>query len=172
QAYVSDACKNKLKNKTVAFIIGETHTDGRIRPIVYNNYGMHFQIINTRLQSYGMKTYTQEEITNQIAQEEVSAALNNDPDAALTAAKRLGANFVLRGIISSRANFNPVARTNEVYVNMGFTLSDASGRIVSDASAGSDSWAGGDTLSVSLRLVRNNAALVVGKLYKGYCSGI
>ena len=170
QAFISESCKKKLKNRKVAFIIGESHVGGRVRPISYKNYGSHFQIINRELRRNGMRTYTQQEITNQIAQAEIAAALNNDPDAALAAASRLGASFILRGVISSRTNFNPIAKTNEVYVNMGFTLSNASGRIVADASAGADSWAGGDTLSVSLSLVQENAALIVGKLYNDYCS--
>lgn len=167
---ISDACKRKLNNKKVAFIIGETHVDGRIFPIIYRNYGMHFQIINQKLQNLGLHTYTQEEITEQIAQEEIAAALNNDPDAALSAAERLGANFILRGVIRSRSNFNHVARTNEVFVNMAFTLSNSSGRTVANAMADGDQWAGGDTLSISLNIVQEKAALIVAKLYHDYCN--
>ena len=172
QAYVSDACKAKLKNKKIAFIIGETHVDGQIYPVIHENYGTHFQIINQRLRQFGMKTYTEQEINNQIAQEEIASVLNNDPDAAVTAAKRLGANYILRGTIHSRSNFNYVARANEVFVNMAFTLSNSSGRTVADAMAGGDSWAGSDTLSVSLGIVRDNAAQIVGKLYRDYCSSL
>ena len=162
-------CLKKLKQQKIAVIIGETHTNGRVRPIVYSNYGLHFQIINKKLRQLGLKTYTTEEINAQIAQEEMTAALNNDPDAALSAAERLGADFILRGVIRSRSQINPIVNAHEVFVNMTFTLSDSSGQIVADSSAGGDSWSGADTLSISLDIVREKANGVVRKLYSDYC---
>src|SRR6266480_3682193 len=70
--------------------------------------GPHFQAINTRLRALGLKTYTPEEIRRQIAQAEIDAYFRNDPDAALAASKRLGASFILRGLISSQATRNPM----------------------------------------------------------------
>ena len=71
------------------------------------NYGPHFQAINSRLRGLGLRTYTPEEIRQQIAQAEIDAYFRNDPDAALAAAKKLGASFVLRGLISSHAQPQP-----------------------------------------------------------------
>jgi hypothetical protein len=166
---IASACLKQLKTKKTAVIIGESHVSGRVRPISHSTYGLHFQIINQKLRRLGLKTYTPEEINKQIAQEEISAALNNDPDAALSAAGRLGANFILRGVIRSRSQINPIVNTHEVFVNMAFTLSDSSGRTVADAMARGDSWSGADTLSISLELVRENAAGVVSRIYRDYC---
>ena len=57
-----------------------------------------------------MRTFTPEEIRAQIAQAEIDAYFKNNPDAALSAAKRLGASFILRGLISSEARMNPIIR--------------------------------------------------------------
>ena len=166
---INKACLNELKTQKIAVIIGESHSSGRIRPISHTNYGLHFQIINKKLRGLGLKTYTPEEINSQIAQEEISAALNNDPDAALSAAGRLGANFILRGIIRSRSQINPIVNVHEVFVNMSFTLSDSSGQIVADSMASGDSWSGADTMSISLIIVREQANGVVRRLYRDYC---
>ena len=44
------------------------------------------------------------------------------------ASKRLGASFVLRGLISSQAMQNPMMNVNQVSVNMEFTLYGSNGR--------------------------------------------
>jgi len=95
------------------------------------NYGPHFRAINNRLRMLGLTTYTPEEIRRQIAQAEIDAYFRNDPDAALSAARRLGASFILRGLITAQATFNPLVRVNQVSINMDFTLTGANGRIVS-----------------------------------------
>ena len=133
------------------------------------NYGPHFQAINARLRSLGLTTYTPEEIRRQIAQAEIDAYFRNDPDAALAAAKRLGASFVLRGLISSQAVMNPVVRVNQVSVNMGLTLTGADGRIISDTGASSSSYAGADVSGMALTLVNEQADEVVARLYGDYC---
>jgi len=162
-------CAAELKNKTIALMIGEYGNHGRVKS-VGSSYGMHFQMINTRLRKLGLKTMTQVQITERVAQEEMEAVLNNDPDAALSAAERLGAQFILRGVIRARSRVNPIVRTNEVFVNMGFSLSGSDGRPISDVSASGDSWAGMDTLSISLDIVREQAGGVVARLYRDYCT--
>jgi hypothetical protein len=116
-----------------------------------------------------LRTYTPEEIRSQIAQAEIDAYFKNDPDAALSAAKRLGASFVLRGLISSQATMNPIIRVNQISVNMGFTLSGANGRIVSEAQANSSSYSGADVSRMALTLVNEQADEVVARLYADYC---
>jgi hypothetical protein len=149
-------------------IIGEVQSNGYIAA-QQQNYGPHFQAINARLRSLGLATYTPEEIRRQIAQAEIDAYFRNDPDAALSAAKRLGASFMLRGLISSQAVMNPVVRVNQVSVNMGFTLTGANGRIISDTGASSSSYAGADVSSMALTLVNEQADEVVARLYGDYC---
>ena len=134
-----------------------------------SSYSPHFNSINQRLRNLGLKTYTQQEITAQIAQAEIDAYFRNDPDAALNASKKMGADFILRGTISSRTAINPVLRIPEVYVNMGFTLSAADGRSISDVSASAESYSGTDTLGMALTLVNEQASAVVARLYSDYC---
>jgi hypothetical protein len=165
---LSTPCRNDLKGKKIMVIIGEVQSNGWIAA-QQQNYGRHFQAINTRLRSLGLTTYTPEEIRRQIAQAEIDAYFRNDPDAALSAARRLGASFILRGLITSQATFNPLVRVNQVSVNMGFTLTGANGRIISDTQASSGSYAGADVASMALTLVNEQADEVVAKLYSDYC---
>jgi hypothetical protein len=165
---LSTPCRAELKGKKIAVIIGEVQSNGYIAA-QQQNYGPHFQAINARLRSLGLTTYTPEEIRRQIAQAEIDAYFRNDPDAALSAAKRLGASFMLRGLISSQAVMNPVVRVNQVSVNMGFTLTGANGRIISDTGASSSSYAGADVSSMALTLVNEQADEVVARLYGDYC---
>ena len=92
-----------------------------------------------------------------------------DPDAALAASKRLGANFVLRGLISSQATRNPMMAVNQVSVNMGFTLTGSNGRVISNVDANSSSYAGADVQHMALTLVNEKADEVVAELYSDYC---
>jgi hypothetical protein len=165
---LSTPCRAELKGKKIAVIIGEVQSNGYIAA-QQQNYGPHFQAINARLRSLGLATYTPEEIRRQIAQAEIDAYFRNDPDAALSAAKRLGASFILRGLISSQAVMNPVIVVNQVSVNMGFTLTGANGQIISDTGASSSSYAGADVSRMALTLVNEQADEVVARLYGDYC---
>ena len=165
---LSTPCRADLKGKKIMVVIGEVIAGGRIIA-QQQNYGRHFQAINTRLRSLGLTTYTQEEIRRQIAQAEIDAYMRNDPDAALSAAKRVGASFVLRGLITSQATRNPMMAVNQVSVNMGFTLTGSNGRIISDVDANSSSYAGADVSSMALTLVNEQADDVVARLYSDYC---
>ncbi|MCK5544367.1 MAG: hypothetical protein KAI35_04060, partial [Desulfobulbaceae bacterium] len=164
-------CKSELKEKKIAVIIGELHADGRMTT-KQSNYGLLFQEINKRMRHVGMRTYTQEEITEHIAQAEIDAFLSNNMDAAASAATRLKADFILRGMIHSRTNVNPVIGIKEVFISMAFTLVDSSGRIISDVTAKGDSFSGQDTISVTLDLVKTKADSVVARLYHDYCASI
>jgi hypothetical protein len=149
-------------------VIGERQSNGVIAA-QQQNYGRHFQAINSRLRALGLRTFTPEEIRRQVAQAEIDAYFRNDPDAALAASKRLGANFVLRGLISSQATRNPMMAVNQVSVNMGFTLTGSSGRVISNVDANSSSYAGADVQHMALTLVNEKADEVVAELYSDYC---
>lgn len=127
-AAVSSACRESLKNRKVMVVVGQRTARGT--DANQSTYGSHFGAINKRLKKFGFNTYTQEEITAQIAQAEIDAYFRNDPDAALNASKKMGADFILRGVISSRSAINPVLRIPEVYVSMGFTLTAADGKTI------------------------------------------
>ena len=165
---LSVPCDEQLKQRKIALIIGEqVETQG----IVYEpgKYGPLFQEISRRLRDLGLRTYTREQIQAQIAAAEVKAFLNNDVDAAATAAQRLGAGYFLRGMIRSKVRMNPVVRTEEVFVTMAFTLVDASGRTLSNVTAGGDAYSGPDPMETALRIVRNEADLAVARLYHDFC---
>ena len=166
--YLSTPCRQDLRNKKIMVVIGEETGNGAISA-VQQNYGPHYDAINNRLRALGLRTYTPEEIRRQIAQAEIDAQFRNDPDAALSASKRLGASFVLRGLISSEATRNPMMRVNQVSVAMGFTLTGSNGRLVSTADANAASYAGSDVKRMALTLVNEQADEVVAKLYSDYC---
>ena len=165
---LSTPCRANLKDKKIMVVIGEQQSNCIIAA-QQQNYGPHFQAINTRLRALGLRTYTPEEIRRQIAQAEIDAYFHNDPDAALSASKRLGASFVLKGLISSQAGRNPIIAVNQVFVNMGFTLSGTNGRVISDVQANSSSYSGADVRRMALTLVNEQADEVVAKLYADYC---
>jgi hypothetical protein len=165
---LSTPCRASIKDKKIMVVIGEQQSNGYIAA-QQQNYGPHFQAINTRLRALGLRTYTPEEIRRQIAQAEIDAYFKNDPDAALSASKRLGASFVLRGLISAQSGMNPMMAVNQVSVNMDFTLFGSNGRVVADAHANSSSYSGADVQRMALTLVNEKADEVVAQLYADYC---
>lgn len=165
---LSTPCRAQLKDKKIMLMIGEQQAGGISAE--QQNYGPHFQAINQRLRALGLTTYTPEEIKKQIAQAEIDAYFKGNPDAALSASRRLGASFVLRGLISTQSVVNRVIQVNEVTVGMGFSLADASGRTISDAAAHGGSFAGSDIRAIAARLISEQADDVVAKLYSDYCT--
>lgn len=165
---LSTPCRADIRNKKIMVVIGEVQSNGYVAA-QQQNYGPHFEAINARLRALGLRTYTPEEIRRQIAQAEIDAYFRNDPDAALAASKRLGASFVLRGLISSQATRNPLMAVNQVSVTMGFTLSGSNGRPISEVNAETASYAGADVQRMALTLVNEKADEVVATLYADYC---
>ena len=166
--HLSVACRRDLLDRKIMVIIGERESNGVVEAR-QENYGPHYQAINRRLQALGLRTYTPEQIRKQIAQAEIDAYFRNDPDAALSASRRLGASFVLRGLISADATQNPMMAVNQVTVNMAFTLSASNGRVISDTAASASSYAGADVRRMAQTLVDEQADEVVAKLYGDYC---
>jgi hypothetical protein len=165
---LSTPCRADIKGKKIMVIIGERQSNGWVSA-EQRNYGPHFGAINARLRSLGLTTYTPEEIRAQIKQAEIDAYFRNDPDGALNAAKRLGASFILRGLITAEAVPNPIIRVNQVTVGMGFTLAASNGKIISDVGAESASYAGANVAQMALTLVNEQADEVVARLYGDYC---
>jgi hypothetical protein len=165
---VSVPCRERIKGQKIMTVIAEQTGNGFFN-VTQSRYGPHFQAINRRLRALGLKTYTQEEIRAQVAQAELEAYFRNDPDAALAASRKLGANYILRGVISTQSSINPVLRIPEVSVSMGFTLTGANGRVISDATARAESYSGSDTLGMALTLVNEQADELVAQLYNDFC---
>jgi hypothetical protein len=167
RALLQTPCRDKIKNQKIVVLIGESR-EGRIYAR-QGAYGQHFDAINSRLRALGLKTFTQAEITQQVAQAEVDAYFKNDPDAAISASKRLAAQFILRGLITTHESRNAVINVNQVSIRMNFTLTGANGRMISQASAENASFAGQDTSGMALTLINERADEVVARLYSDYC---
>jgi uncharacterized HAD superfamily protein len=167
QALVSAPCRQQLKEQKILLLIGE-ETSNRWMT-TQGTFGQFVRIIETRLKGLGLKPYSEQEIKASIAQAEIDAYFNNDPDAALAASKRMGARYILRGSISTRSGINPVVRVNEVAVTIELTLSAVDGRVLSDVNAHADSYSGSDTLGTALTLMREQADPLVAQLYNDYC---
>jgi hypothetical protein len=167
---VPASCQQRLKNRKIVLLIAERTGDRWLAN--QDRYGPMFRVIESRLRALGLKTYTQQQIKADIAQAEVEAYFKNDPDAALAASKQLGANFILRGSITSDAGVNAVVQVNEVAVNIDLTLSAVDGSVLSDASGRTDSYSGSDTLGTALALVHERADPLVAQLYNDYCRDV
>jgi hypothetical protein len=165
---LSTPCRNDLKGKKIMVVIGEQQSNGYVSA-EQKNYGPHFQAINGRLRSLGLRTFTPEEIRAQVKQAEIDAYFRNDPDGALSAAKRLGASFILRGLISSNATMNPIIAVNQVSIGMGFTLAASNGKIISDVGANAQSYSGANVAQMAATLIDEQADEVVARLYGDYC---
>lgn len=164
---LSTPCRDRIKNRKIVVLVGE-EVNGRVAT-AQGPFGRHVDAINARLQSLGLKTFSAEQIRKQVAQEEVDAFFKNDPDRALSASRRLSAQYVLKGVIATQAFRNNMVNVNQVNVAMNFTLTDAAGRPVSSASARNESYAGADVSGMALTLIEERADEVVAQLYGDYC---
>lgn len=160
-------CREKIRNQKIVVLIGESR-DGRIHAS-QGEFSTHFDAINSRLRSLGLKTYTQAQITRQVAQAEMDAYFRNDPDAAISASKRLAAQYILKGLITTQASRNAMVNVNQVNVSMNFTLTGANGRMISQATAENASFAGRDIAGMALTLINERADEIVARLYSDYC---
>lgn len=167
-ALLSEPCRKSLKGQTIALMIAEKQ-QGLVN-VNASNQGALFEALYSRLRSVGLNTIPQQAITARIARAEAEAVLNNDPDAALAASKKLGAAFILRGVISSRSGANKMVRANEVAVDILLTLSDSSGRTISSVRATGQSWAGSDVTGAALSVLDDQADELVARLYSDFCA--
>lgn len=165
---LSTTCRAKLKQQKIMVLLAESK-NGVINA-KQSAYSSHVNIINDKLKALGLKTYTAEQIKAQVAQAEIDAYFKNDPDAALSASKRMAAGYVLRGLIEVQASRNAIINVNQINVQMAFTLSSANGQIISQTSASNASYAGNDVAGMALTLVNENADEVVTTLYNDYCT--
>ena len=168
-AAIEPGCRRRLANRKVAIVFSEVREDGG-RLIRQQRYAGVFPLVADALRRAGMTVYTQEEINRQVAQEELRRFLNNDADAAITAFQRLGAAYVLRSTIESRAMMNPMIRVKQVSVNVSFALSASSGGVLGQAEMAAASFTGADPLPVVRDIVREEIDGVVADLYASVCA--
>lgn len=166
-AQLSTPCRERIRNRKIMVLVGEQR-NGDVTAS-QGTFGRHVDAINARLQALGLKTYSAEQIRRQVAQEEVDAYFKNDPDRALSASKRLAAQYVLKGVIATQAFRNEMVNVNQVNVAMDFTLTDAAGRPISKTRAQNASYAGADVEGMALTLIEERAEEVVAQLYGDYC---
>ena len=167
EAQLSTPCLARIKNQKILVLIGENQ-NGSITAS-QAAYGGHFDAINRRLRALGLRTYTQEEIRRQIAQAEIDAHFRNNPDAAISASKRLAAQYILRGLISTLATYNQMVNVNQVSIRMNFALTGSNGRVISEVDVSNESYAGRDPLGMALTLINERASEVVAQIYSDYC---
>lgn len=166
-ALMATPCRTKLKNQKIMVVIGEQR-NGRVYAD-QSAYNTHVNAINDRLKALGLTTFTQGQIRAQVAQAEIDAVFKNDPDAAISASKRLAAQYVLRGVIATSAYRNAIVNVNQINVGMDFTLTGSNGKMISRTSAKNESYAGADVGGMALTLINESAEEVVAKLYSDYC---
>ena len=167
RAMLQTPCRNKIKDQKIVVLIGESR-NGAVNAS-QTTFSLHFDAINSRLKSLGLKTFTQAQIRQQVAQAEIDAYFRNDPDAAISASKRLAAQYILRGLITTHASRNQIINVNQVNISMNFTLTGANGKMISQANAENASYAGADTSGMALTLINERADELVAKLYSDYC---
>jgi hypothetical protein len=167
EAQLSTPCLARIKNQKILVLIGSNQNG--VVSARQADYGAHFGAIDRRLRALGLRTYTQEEIRKQVAQAEIDAYFKNNPDAAISASRRLAAQYILRGLISTSATRNAIINVNQVSMRMDFMLTGANGRMISEANARNESYAGQDTLGMALTLINERADEVVARLYSDYC---
>jgi len=159
QALLSTPCMTKIKNQKIMVVIGENR-NGQVLA-KQSAYDPHFEAINSRLRKLGLRTFTPAEIRKQVAQAEIDAFFRNDPDAAISASRRLAAQYILRGLIDTQIGRNNIINVNQVTVRLDFTLTGANGRTISEARASNESYAGRDVLGMALTLLNERADEVV-----------
>jgi hypothetical protein len=162
-------CRSKIKNQKILVLFGEVQ-NGYILAN-QSSFSPYFDAINGRLRAAGLKTLTEGQIRQQVAQAEIDAYFKNDPDSALSASRRLAANYVLKGLITTSTGYNMAVRVNQVSVRLDFTLTDSSGKLISQANLENASYAGHDTSGMALTLINERADELVAKLYNDYCQG-
>jgi hypothetical protein len=167
QQLVSVPCRGRLKNRKILQLVAE-HREGRWLTD-QDRYEQLISIVDARMRALGLSTYTQQQIKASIAQAEVDAYFNNDPDGALAASKRLAADYILRGDITTTTGFNRVVGVKEVAVDVQLTLSSASGRQLSAVDGHSESYSGLDSLGTATALLKRQADQLVAQLYNDYC---
>lgn len=166
-ALLSTPCRDKIKSRKILVLIGEEKNS--VIQAKQDAFSPHFEAVNQRLRGLGLRTYSADEIKRQVAQAEIDAYFKNNPDAALSASKRLAANYTLRGLISSTTTVNPVLKVNQVAVGMQFVLTGANGKKISETQARAQSYAGADTAGMALTLINEQAEEAVARLYSDYC---
>ncbi len=184
-------CPKSLRSAKIATMIGEMHRNETTGiEAMYGSfmssapadparsfgtrksvYGNLVDELNGGFHQLGLKTYTAAEINAQIASAEQEAVLNNNLDAAVSAAERLSANFMLKGIVSTRSQTNRVINVDEVFVTINLSLLDRSGNMIASAQVNDTTFSDADVLNTIQKLVKSQSREITYQLFKDYCKG-
>lgn len=161
-------CSRRLKNQTTAFVLIQKHSQHFFMVNSVQDDPV-YAFINGKLNRLGLKTLSPQQIEDAIADAEAQAFLSNDMDAAASAAKRLKAKFVIKGQVITSQRRNPVVGIDEISVTLVFTLSDAQGRVISNARAQETVFSDCNISAILLTLVEKHGEKIVARLYRDYC---
>ena len=173
-------CPESLTNSRVATMIGELHRGKRY---IYHGYwggsyiteqsmyGRLIDKLNTGFERLGLATYSEKEINIQIAKEEQEAFLNNDLEAAMSAAERLKADYMLKGVISTQAQINTVVKVDEVFVTIDLALYNDDGIQLSTARAREAAFSDADITATIQDIVSRQANRITYELFAEQCEG-
>ncbi len=163
-------CPESAKHKRIMLLVSEREVQGLTPGYRVGGPRGHIAgYVNNAFQRLGFRTYTEKQITDQVAEAERQAVANGDLDAAEGAARRLAADYILKANVSNRSLRNPTLGIMEVHVDMAFELLSAAGDLVGRASASSESFSGEDTISVAESMARARAPTLASQLYRDIC---
>ena len=179
------SCSKSLKHKKLAVMIGQRHQKSNTGPgryYVYGSgiiaekfgttravYGTLVETLNNGFRQLGLRTYTTAQINAQIARAEQEAFLNNDIDAAMSAAGRLSADFMVKGQISTLSQINRVVGIDEIFVTITLSLTDRRGRLISSASISDTAFSDANVAGAIQNMVAEKSGEVIYQLFQNYC---
>lgn len=181
------SCSKALKRKKLAVMIGQRHRDkksnkGFGRYYIYGAdfseekfgttkavYGTLAETLNSGFRQLGPRTYTPAQINAQIARAEQEAFLNNNIDAAMSAANRLGADFMVKGQISTLAQVNKILNIDEIFVTITLSLTDRRGKFISSARISDTAFSDADVAGGIQKMVAEQSGEIIYQLFQGYC---
>jgi len=180
-------CSGALKHKKLAVLIGENHKDKGTQKKIrsYRVYGSHsledkfgtdksvygelVGNLNSGFRELGLKTYTPQQINEQIARQEQEAFLNNDLEAAMSAADRLKADFMLKGLISTLTQHNKVVKIDELFITISLSLTDRNGKLISSARVSETAFSDADIGATVQKMVEDQSRIIIYQLFNEYC---
>lgn len=177
-------CPASLRTSRIVTMIGESRRDGGSASaglVVLlgspaniqreDSNGSYLDILNTAFTKLGLKTLTAGELNEQIARAEQEAVLNNDMDAAISAASKLQADYLVKGVISTSTQTNKVIQVEEVFVSIALSLYDSQARLLANTAVQTTSFSDADVHATMQNLLKTEADQIIHRLFMNICKG-
>jgi hypothetical protein len=158
-------CRKRVHNKKVLVLVDERYADEY--HMVQEDYGSLVGIISFQLQAFGLRTFTNTEQRQYLA--DLRARDYFTASDTVSVPLPLDTDFILRGVIRSIVAENPILKINEVHMDIWMDLREPYGRILADATTPTSSYAGMNTLSMAMELVKEEADDLLAQLFEDYC---